>query len=399
MNNKIKICHIITRLIIGGAQENTIFTVEGLLKKGYDVTLISGPGLGPEGSLVEKVKRKGIKLIIIPELRREINPFLDTITFLKLYSLIKKEKYILVHTHSSKAGILGRIAAKLAYWRIIIIHTVHGLPFYPEQHKLLNFTYVNLERFCSLFTNKIICVGRVMKEKTLSAHIGKEKKFVVIYSGFAVEKYTDPQIEPLRERKKYGLKENDLVIGKIGRLFPLKGQEYLLWVLPQIKRRFPRIKLVFVGEGILHQTLEEMAESLGIRNAVIFTGLLPAGEIPKVISTFDLLCHTSLREGLPKTVAQGLAAGKPVVAFDVDGTKEAIINEETGYLVPAKNAKELASTILKALSNMDKSISMAREGQRLIKKLFPIEVMVNSIEKVYNDVNGRHKCRPYNVGV
>ncbi len=383
MNKKIKIAHIITRLIIGGAQENTIFTVEGLLKKGYDVTLISGPGIGPEGSLVEKVKRKGIKLIIIPELRREINPFLDTIAFLKIYSLIKKEKYILVHTHSSKAGILGRIAAKLAYWRIIVIHTIHGLPFYPEQHKFLNFIYVNLERFCSLFTNKIICVGRVMKEKTLSAHIGKEKKFVVIYSGFAVEKYTDSQINPEKERKKWGLEGENLVIGKIGRLFPLKGQEYLLEVLPRIKKVLPRIKLVFVGEGILHKSLEEMAENLGIKDAVIFTGLLPAEEIPKIISTFDLLCHTSLREGLPKTVAQGLAAGKPVVAFDVDGTKEVIINEETGYLVPAKDTEKLASTIIKALSNMDKSKEMAREGQRLIKKLFPVEVMVNSIEKVY----------------
>ncbi len=383
MNKKIKIAHIITRLIIGGAQENTIFTVEGLLKKGYDVTLISGPGIGPEGSLVEKVKRKGIKLIIIPELRREINPFLDTIAFLKIYSLIKKEKYILVHTHSSKAGILGRTAAKLAYWRIIVIHTIHGLPFYPEQHKFLNFIYVNLERFCSLFTNKIICVGRVMKEKTLSAHIGKEKKFVVIYSGFAVEKYTDSQINPEKERKKWGLEGEDLVIGKIGRLFPLKGQEYLLGVLPRIKKVLPRIKLVFVGEGILHKSLEEMAENLGIKDAVIFTGLLPAEEIPKIISTFDLLCHTSLREGLPKTVAQGLAAGKPVVAFDVDGTKEVIINEETGYLVPAKDTEKLASTIIKALSNMDKSKEMAREGQRLIKKLFPVEVMVNSIEKVY----------------
>ena len=386
MNKKIKIAHIITRLIIGGAQENTIFTVEGLLKEGYDVTLISGPGLGPEGSLAEKVKRKGIKLIIIPELRREINPFLDTIAFLKLYSLIKKEKYILVNTHSSKAGILGRIAAKLAHWQTTIIHTIHGLPFHPYQNKFLNFIYVNLERFCSLFTNKIICVGRVMKEKTLSAYIGKEEKFVVIYSGFAVEKYTDSQIEPLRERKKYGLKENDLVIGKIGRLFPLKGQEYLLEVLPKIKKTFPQIKLLFVGEGILHKNLEKMAESLGIRDDVVFTGLLPAGEIPKVISTFDLLCHTSLREGLPKTVAQGLAAGKPVVAFDVDGTKEIIINGKTGYLVPAKDTKKLASTILKALSNKDKSISMAREGQRLIKKLFPIEVMVNSIEKVYNNL-------------
>ena len=380
---KIKIGHIITRLIIGGAQENSIFTVEGLRKKGYDVTLISGPGLGPEGSLVEETRKKGLRLIIIPELRREINPFLDTIALVKLYSLIKKEKYDLVHTHSSKAGILGRIVAKLACRRAIIIHTIHGLPFHSFQTKILNFVYANLERFCSLFTNKIICVGTVMKEKALSAHIGNKEKFVVIYSGFEVEKCQDPQINPEEERRKWGLEKNDLVIGNIGRLFPLKGQGYLLELLDQIKKLFPQIKLVLVGEGILHKTLEKRAESLGIRDAVIFTGLLPAEQIPKVISTFDLLVHVSLREGLPKTVAQGLAAGKPIVAFDVDGAKEIVIDGKTGYLVPAKDTKKLAFTIIKALKNKTSSEKMAKEGQKLIKKLFPIEVMVNKIEEEY----------------
>ncbi len=385
---KIKIGHIITRLIIGGAQENTIFTVEGLRKKGYDVTLISGPGLGPEGSLIEETRKKGLRVIIIPELRRTINPFLDTIALVKLYYLIKKEKYALVHTHSSKAGILGRIAAKLARGRAVIIHTIHGLPFHPYQNKILNFVYVNLERFCSLFTKKIICVGAIMKEKALSAHIGNKEKFVVIHSGFEVEKYQDPQIDSEKERRRWGLNQNDIVIGKIGRLFPLKGQRYLLEVLDQIKKAFPQIKLLLVGEGILRKTLEKRAEGLGIEDAVVFTGLLPPEQIPKVISTFDLLVHVSLREGLPKTVAQGLAAGKPVVAFDVDGAKEVVIDGKTGYLVPAKDKDKLANTIIKALRNKEESISMAKEGQKLIKKLFPVEVMVNKIEEVYNDVIG-----------
>ncbi|MCK4245374.1 MAG: glycosyltransferase, partial [Candidatus Omnitrophica bacterium] len=298
---EIKIGHIITRLIIGGAQENTIFTVEGLRKKGYDVTLISGPGLGPEGSLVEETRKKGLRVIIIPELRREINPFLDTIALIKLYCLVKKEKYDIVHTHSSKAGILGRIAAKSARRRAVIIHTIHGLPFHPYQTKILNFVYVNLERISSLFTNKIICVGRIMKEKALAARLGNKEKFVVIYSGFEVEKYQDPQTNPIEERRKWGLDADTIVVGKIGRLFPLKGQEYLLEVLPQIKKVFPRIKLLLVGEGILRKTLEKRAKSLGIGDTVVFTGLLPPEQIPKVISIFDLLVHVSLREGLPKT--------------------------------------------------------------------------------------------------
>jgi len=459
---KIKIGHIITRLIIGGAQENTIFTAEGFKKKGYDVTLISGPPLGPEGSLIEETKKKGLKVLIIPELRREINPFLDTKAFIKLYFIIKKEKYSIIHTHSSKAGVLGRIAAsvvshkflyimlqsmtrhfhvggrppngvppaflrkqeggglltpkregaspsptlsalkylfspgklfqlqhtKLVRRRIIIVHTIHGLPFHPHQNRVLNLIYVNLERFCSLFTDKIICVGKIMKEKAWAARLGNKKKFVVIHSGFEVEKYTNPQIEPEKERKRWGLDVNNIVIGNVGRLFPLKGQEYLLEILGEIKKVFPDVKLLLVGEGILRQTLEKKAENLGLKDAIIFTGLLPPEQIPKVISIFDLLVHTSLREGLPKTVAQGLAAGKPVVVFDVDGAKEIIINEKTGYLVPAKDTDNLRHTIIKALRNKEKSIIMAKEGQKLVKKLFPVEVMVNKIEEVYQELCG-----------
>ncbi|MCK4244145.1 MAG: glycosyltransferase family 4 protein, partial [Candidatus Omnitrophica bacterium] len=136
------------------------------------------------------------------------------------------------------------------------------------------------------------------------------------------------------------------------------------------------------------KTLEKRAKSLGIGDTVVFTGLLPPEQIPKVISIFDLLVHVSLREGLPKTVAQGLAAGKPIVAFDVDGAKEIVIDGKTGYLVPVKDTKKLALTIIKALENKTSSVEMAREGQKLIKKLFPIEVMVDSIEEVYKGLCG-----------
>ncbi|MCK5160640.1 MAG: glycosyltransferase, partial [Candidatus Aureabacteria bacterium] len=126
---KPKIAHIITRLIIGGAQENTFYTVEGLMKKGYDVTLITGPAVGPEGTLFVEAEKASVKIILIPSMKRAVNPFLDTIAFFKLLNIFKREKYDIVHTHSSKAGILARIAAKLAGVRLVI-HTIHGLPYH-----------------------------------------------------------------------------------------------------------------------------------------------------------------------------------------------------------------------------------------------------------------------------
>ena len=180
-------------MIIGGAQENTIFTVEGLIKKGYQVELISGPTEGPEGSLVDYVKAKKIPLIVIKELVREINPVKDAIAFLKLLFLFRKKKYDIVHTHSAKAGILGRIAAKIANPETIVIHTIHGLPFHPYQSNLLNIFYIMIEKFTEKFTDYFITVGMVMKEKSLKAKIGKEKKYRVIYSGFNIQQYKEAE--------------------------------------------------------------------------------------------------------------------------------------------------------------------------------------------------------------
>ncbi|MCK4262165.1 glycosyltransferase, partial [bacterium] len=176
-----KVLHIITRLILGGAQENTILTVEGLQKKSqYQVDLATGPPIGPEGSLVEDAKGRGINLIMVPEMRREINPWRDFLTFIKLYRLIKRGNYDIVHTHSAKAGILGRLAAKLAGIKVIV-HTIHGLPFHEYQNRWISRFYVLCERLAGVFTDKIITVAEVMTEKALTAKIAPREKFVTIY--------------------------------------------------------------------------------------------------------------------------------------------------------------------------------------------------------------------------
>jgi len=378
-----KICHIITRLIIGGAQENTIFTVEGLIKKGYCVELISGPAIGPEGSLEEKVREKKIPLIIVKELVREINPFYDIIAFLKLFFIFKKKKYDIVHTHSAKAGILGRISAKIANPKTIVIHTIHGLPFHPYQNRILNFFYILAEKIAYYFTDHFICVGEIMKEKSLKARIGEESDYTVIYSGFEVEPYIEFAKRKDELRKKYDIKPNEKVIGMIGRLFYLKGQEYLIEAFKDISERFPHTKLLLVGDGILREKLENYAQRNNISDRVIFTGLVPPEKIPEYVAIIDILVHTSLREGLPKTVAQGLAGGKPVVAFDIDGTKEIVINGKTGFIVPPKDINSLKEKIIYFLENSEISDKMGKEGQKLIKNLFSIGKMVDEIEKIY----------------
>jgi glycosyltransferase involved in cell wall biosynthesis len=345
--------------------------------------LISGPAIGPEGSLEEKVREKKIPLIIVKELVREINPFYDIIAFLKLFFIFKKKKYDIVHTHSAKAGILGRISAKIANPKTIVIHTIHGLPFHPYQNRILNFFYILAEKIAYYFTDHFICVGEIMKEKSLKARIGEESDYTVIYSGFEVEPYIEFAKRKDELRKKYDIKPNEKVIGMIGRLFYLKGQEYLIEAFKDISERFPHTKLLLVGDGILREKLENYAQRNNISDRVIFTGLVPPEKIPEYVAIIDILVHTSLREGLPKTVAQGLAGGKPVVAFDIDGTKEIVINGKTGFIVPPKDINSLKEKIIYFLENSEISDKMGKEGQKLIKNLFSIGKMVDEIEKIY----------------
>lgn len=382
-----KICHIITRLIVGGAQENTIFTVKGLAERGHNVTLVIGPATGPEGSLIPEIEReKNVKLVIVKEMVREISPVLDIICFVKLFLFFRKNRYDIVHTHSAKAGILGRIAAKLARRETIVIHTIHGPSFYPFQPFLQNFLYITAEKFASLFTDKFICVGEVMKERYLNAGIGRESQYTVIYSGFDIKPYLEAEKIRDEKRRSLGIKENEKVIGMVGRLFYLKGQEYLIRAFAEIVKEYPDVKLLLVGDGILRKPLEEYARENNILSKVIFTGLVPPNEIPGYIASMDILAHTSLREGLPKAVAQGYAGGKPVVAFDVDGAKELVINDKTGYLVPPKDINTLKGKLLYLLKNQEISYKMGEEGRRIVKELFPVEKMVERIENLYKEL-------------
>ncbi|MCK4423880.1 MAG: glycosyltransferase, partial [Candidatus Omnitrophica bacterium] len=204
MAARLKVLHVITRLILGGAQENTLFTVEGLNKDEYEVTLATGPAIGPEGSLVQRAGQADINLVIIPQMRRAVNPVLDLISFFKLYGLIKKNKYAIVHTHSSKAGILGRWAAKLAKTRVII-HTIHGLPFYKYQNKSLNWLYIFLEKITAKITHKIIVVADAMTQQCLDVKIAGADKFITIHSGIEIEKFANSTIDIRQLKVRLGI--------------------------------------------------------------------------------------------------------------------------------------------------------------------------------------------------
>ncbi|MFW6457094.1 MAG: glycosyltransferase family 4 protein [Planctomycetota bacterium] len=379
----IRVLHLITRMILGGAQENTLLTCEGLHDDPYwDVTLVTGPAVGPEGELMSRAYQHDIDTIVVPSLRRSINPWRDTAAFDRILRIIRHIRPTILHTHSSKAGILGRFAAQIARTPITI-HTVHGLPFHRNLSHLSNAAFISGEWAGAHCSDAIICVADAMTEQALNAGVGSPDQYTTIHSGMEVEKFLAADHHRKDARKALGFEPDDIVIGKIARLFPLKGHKYLLEAAPKIIDRCPHVKLLFVGNGVLRETLETRARELRIRDRIVFAGLVDPSRIPHMIGAMDILVHASLREGLPRAIVQALLGGRPVVSYDVDGAPEVVIDDVTGHLVPPRSVQKLAEAVIGLVKNPEHARAMGREGQRRFTHQFRASTMVQKIQEVY----------------
>jgi len=381
-----KVCHVITRLILGGAQENTLHAVELLQASGrFDVTLVTGPALGPEGSLLEQAKRGPFRTVVLPQMRRAIHLTRDLSTYRALKRLFRRERYDVVHTHSSKAGILGRLAARKAGVPVVV-HTIHGLPFHPYQPKFTYRLYVGLERMAGRRADRIISVADAMTAQAVAAGVAPADNFTTIYSGMDLDAFLAADAERETARKKLGFGPDDLVVGKIARLFDLKGHEYVFEAFRRLAARFPTLKLMLVHDGILRKEFERELEQSGLLDRTVFTGIVPPDEIPGLIAAMDVLVHASLREGLARTLPQALAVGRPVVSFDVDGAREVVFDDKTGYLVPPKDVGALTAALEQLLADAALRQRLGAEGRRLVDPMFRKERMVEQIAALYDEL-------------
>jgi glycosyltransferase involved in cell wall biosynthesis len=377
-----KVVHFITRLIIGGAQENTLLTVEDQHRDyGDDVTLITGPGLGPEGSLEERAKQGGFDVRIIPELRRRIHPVKDWQSYRTLLRMLREIKPQILHTHSSKAGIMGRAAA--AKLGIPAVHTIHGASFHYGQNPLLQRAYIAAEKWAARRCDTFISVCDAMTEHYVNAGIATPDKFVTIYSGMDVEPFLQPSRNPEVIRKELGLKPEHVVIGKISRLFHLKGHEHVIRAAAEVVAAHPNVRFLFVGDGILRGQFETQIADAGLTDHFVFTGLVQPNKVPEMIHAMDIVVHTSLWEGLARVLPQGLIAGKPVVSYDVDGAMEIVIPGETGYLLPPKSVHELAEALIELAGDATLRQRLGQAGRDRFTEQFRHQTMTRRIRDVY----------------
>ncbi len=390
-----KIVHIITRLILGGAQENTLITCKLLAERGHDVTLITGPAIGPEGALFEQTKTAGYKTIILDELRREINPFVDVPAYFKLKRILGKLQPDIVHTHSAKAGILGRYAGWALKGKLsdknpqspLVIHTIHGLAFHQYQNPLLSRFYISIEKATAKRTDAFITVADTMTEKARAAGIGVDRPYTTAYSAIEEDAYLTPppQSEIDAFRKTHGIPNDAVVFVKVARLFELKGHEYVIESARRIAEKHDNCYWLFVGDGILSEPLKNQIQFAGLEGRFKFTGLLPPEQIPLAIHSSDILVHCSLREGLARVLPQAMLCGKPVVSFDIDGAKE-VVNKDTGFLVEPENIDQLTDACEKLLENPDLRNQLGQNAKAAVTQKFAPDTMVDTIETVYQNL-------------
>jgi len=386
--HRIKVVHIITRFNKGGSAENTFFTVLGLDKGRYEVLLVKGPS--PPGNSddpetraaqanIDAARYWGVKVITVNHLLREVRPLSDLRAFVSLLRIIRRERPVIVHTHTSKAGILGRWAA--LFCRVpIIVHTPHGHVFWGYFGPVKTRLFVWLERMTARFTDAIITLTSQEREDHLNLRIAPERKFVVIHSGVDLGKFLVDRCDREDAKRALGIDSATTVLGTAGRLTAIKGQEVLIRATAELARQGNVVKLVLLGEGELRGELEELACRLRIAERVHFLGW--RADVVKAMAAFDIFCLPSRNEGMGKVLVEAMALGIAIVASDIGGIKDIVHHGENGLLVPVGDVEALAEAILYLCRDPKRRRQMGEAG-RLMVPQYSSDEMIIKIDQVY----------------
>ena len=376
MSKKIKLLHVITHLPIGGAQDNTLYTVELLNKDKYDISL----SCNLNGELVSRAKKvKHLKLYDVPNLLREVSIINDIRAFLYLYKLIKKENFTIIHTHSSKAGFLGRIAAMLNKTPIVI-HTIHGFAFHDYMNSFKKNIFIYLEKLSAKWTHGLVTVSNLNKKKVVDLGIAPIEKLKNIYSGIDLTLFINEKNDQFR--KELNLDSNHLLLGSVGRLSNQKDPITMIEAFSIVSKNFPNAHLTLVGDGELRDEILIKINQLQLNGRVHLTG--NKNDPWKIYHSLDLFIMSSIYEGLGRSITEALSCGVPVVCTSVEGVPEIVRDNKTGILVPPKDPDALATGIIKSLNDMDNARKMAEEGRKFVNENFDVKKMVDDIDTLYD---------------
>lgn len=381
---KWKICHVITRMIVGGAQENTLFTVVDHAAAGHDVTLVTGHSPGREGVLLDMVEASGFRLEIFPDLVRELDPVHDLCAYFRLKKFFREQKFDIVHTHTSKAGIIGRLAAAAAGIPVVV-HTVHGQAFHPYEKPWRNKLFVAAETLAAKKSDRIFAVAQAMIDQCVAAGIAPRERYQVVYSGMDMEMFLKA-VPSAELRQQLALPEGKPVIATLARLSPQKGYEYVFPAALQVLQKNPDVHFLLIGDGPMLPDFEKKVRDAGVAEHFHFAGLISPERVPDYLALTDILWHLSLHEGLPRSVVQSMACGNPAIGFRLDGTPEVVLDGRTGYCTAPESVEEVAARTLELLADPEQMKAMGAAGRELVREKFTHQYMADVLENAYQEL-------------
>lgn len=371
---KINILYIITQLELGGAQKQALSLIRGIDRTRYNLFLVTAK----EGFLMEEaLSISGLTLCRSKYLGRAIHPLKDFWTIFEIAGFIKCNKIDIVHTHSSKAGVLGRWAAALSGVKVII-HTVHGWSFNDFQGFLARNLYRGLERFCSRFTDKIIVVSHHDKRKGVKRRIGDEVRYQLVRYGIERTLFG---VRDASIRKELGIRADALVVGAIACFKPQKAPEDFVELASKIHQKFPSVIFLMVGDGALRGAIESLIARHQLGSQFILTGWRK--DIPGILSVMDVFVLTSLWEGLPIAVLEAMVTQVPVVATHTGGVSEVVVENETGFLVPCHDLSSMLKKVNALLEDGPLRARIGLNAKKKIGEVFSVESMVKAHDDLY----------------
>ena len=395
MKGKIRVMRVIARLNIGGPAIHAILLTAGLDPARFESTLVTGVEAAYEGNMLDLAAEKGVQPLVIPQLGREINPLKDWGTLIKLCRLFRDQRPHIVHTHTAKAGTVGRLAARLA--RVpIVVHTFHGHVFHDYFGPLQTKVFIGIERFLASLSDRIVTVSEGQRRELAAYGVASLDKIAVVPLGFELDALLNCESLRGQLRRELGISEGVALVGIVARLTAIKNHRLFLDAARLIVEAGQEAMFLVVGDGELRAELEAYVAKLGLAERVIFTGW--RRDLPRIYADFDVVALSSLNEGTPVSLIEAMAAARPVVATRVGGVSDVVLDKKSGYLVQSKDVEGLARGILDLLRAPDRAREMGQKGREAVHLRFAAQTLITNIERLYAEllrqksVNFHERC-------
>jgi glycosyltransferase involved in cell wall biosynthesis len=383
-DRRIKVMRIIARLIIGGPTIHVVLLNSAINNEMFESVLVCGSPNPGEQPMLDLALEHNIKPISIPEIVGVATFTLrDVKALVKLFRLIRHERPDIVHTHTAKAGFVGRLAARLAGVPIIL-HTYHGHVLHGYYSPLKTWLLRRMEQALGCFSDGIIAVSEQVKQDLVSYGVASPEKITVIPLGFNLQSFLDCEKYRGEFRRELGLNNGARLIGIVGRIFPIKNHRLFLDSAAQVASEEPDSRFVIVGDGALRPEMERRARELGIAHKVIFTGW--RRDLPRIYADLNALVISSDNEGTPVSVIEAMASGVPVVGTNVGGVSDLITDGKTGYLVPPRDPGELAKAVLRLIRRAETASYMSQTARAMVIQRYTVQRLIFDMEALYRNL-------------